>query len=110
MVFLIFFLAGCENQPLTYHYLMRHPAFLEKEMSHCQIEIAESSRCQAVKQAANDFDLLVTERETNPEQFGEKIMRAEEQLANQPSKSEAYQSQFDHLQILLAVLAFTGMK
>lgn len=107
---LLFLLTGCKSQPLTYHYIMQHPRLLQKEILRCQVEVVESVACKEVKRAAKDFELLLTERQMNPEQFGEKILRAQEQVAQSVPSDPAYKSQVENLQILMAVVAITGME
>jgi len=89
-------LTSCKNSSLTYAYLMQHPSILQKEMMHCQLTLVENAECEVVKRAARDFSQLIVDRQANPEQFGERILRAEEQ------------SSLEQVSILLAVVAETG--
>jgi len=85
---------------------MQHPKLIQKEMMHCQLTLVENTECVEIKRAANDFDQLVLERQNNPEQFGEQILRAEEHLADESHSG----SDVEHMKILLAVVAATSME
>jgi predicted transcriptional regulator len=73
----LFLLSSCKDSKSTYEYLMQHPAFLQQELIRCQMVVVQDEQCSLVKRASGDFATLMTELQTNQEQFGEKIMRAQ---------------------------------
>jgi hypothetical protein len=73
-----FFLSGC-HQEITYNYLMQHPSQLKKIIAKCETEAF--TYCEEAYRAAEDFTALVNDHLEAPEVFGEKIMRAQQQLA-----------------------------
>jgi hypothetical protein len=74
-----FILAACEPSKQDYAYLMTHPKVLEEEAGRCQ-SIA-NMKCEAVAKAANDFSVLLNQRQNDPEKFGESIMQLEYQIS-----------------------------
>jgi hypothetical protein len=108
-------LTGCEREPLDYGFLMTHPDVLTREESRCEAMPAEDALCKVVRQAANDFSLLVNERAINPEGFGMRVLAAQTRLgelqqAVQPALPEtraAYDKQKQELAVLLAVIGAT---
>lgn len=95
-----FLFSSC-NLSLTYDYLMQHPERLQKEISRCAI--SDDASCILVKEAAQDFIELVNERREDPEEFGLKILRAQQQFSKQASSE-----QFKKIQILYAVIRATS--
>ena len=73
----LFLLSSCKDSKLTYAYLMQHPALMQQELIRCQMVVVQDEQCSLVKRASSDFATLMTELQTNQEQFGEKIMRAQ---------------------------------
>lgn len=68
-------LSGCQK-PLTYGELMQRPELLQKEYEDCRGQT--STQCDEVVRAAEDFRLLVQQREEDPEAFGYRIIQAEQ--------------------------------
>ncbi len=108
-------LTGCQREPLDYGFLMTHPDVLAQEENRCEAMPADNALCQVVRQAANDFSLLVNDRAINPEGFGKRVLAAETHLgelqqAVQPALPEtkaAYDKQKQELAVLLAVIGAT---
>ena len=105
---LLFTLSGCNKQPLAYDYLMQHPAVLQEKMMQCPFTTTDDPKCEVIKHAEHDFSLLVQEAQSNPEQFGEKILVAEKLLVEKrearPQSEQAYQAQLVQVRTLLAVI------
>ena len=78
-------MTGC-NEKQSYSYLMRHPGFLHREEMRCnnmtQKTSAQAAQCAEVKRAATDFMTLASEQQTDPEGFGKRVMRAENECVD----------------------------
>jgi septal ring factor EnvC (AmiA/AmiB activator) len=70
---------SCNAGPLSYVELMRKPEVLHQEFANCQG--VETARCDLVRQAAQEYEVLNTERQNNPELFGQRILLAQEEAA-----------------------------
>lgn len=113
-------LAGCQEEVLTYQYIMTHPVVLKKNLSNCENHL-DLAQCGLVTRAENDFSQLANDQLNDPESFGQMVLRAEydqsvladayekAKLTGDQEKiqsaSQAYQDQFDKVQIYNAVLA-----
>ena len=79
-----FILSGC-NENMTYEYLMENPQVLKHEVLDCQSSTEKSQReisqCEIVMYAASNFNALVTEQQSDPEKFGQRIMETETTVA-----------------------------
>lgn len=119
-------LTGCQH-PLTYAYLMTHPAALEKKVAYCQrggVSNQDDESCKLIMHAATDFMALLREQQFDPEKFGNKIMQAEDACISAHEKmvqakrdslmsdkakasylaaKQAYDEQYEQVRILLAV-------
>lgn len=102
---LLITLLGCK-QNSTYLYFFRHPDVLQAELANCLKN--DSPECKTVKRAANDFVVLNNQRQDNPEQFGLKILLAQEALAKLHNNQEAYKAQQEQIDAMLAVVATTS--
>ena len=130
VLFYALWLSGC-HQPSHYQYLMSHPKQLKSAVSRCQTLSVQSSACDVVQRAADDFAVLANKRLANPDVFGQQIMQAELQLANTLQEfnqlkhdvnhsnntdvqkklafaEQAYQAQLEKVQTLLAVVVATS--
>ncbi len=108
---------------LTYSYLMTHPTTLEKEFKRCQTADSSMDSCPSVKQAAEDFIKLISDRRESPQGFGKQIIKnqimladLEGQLNKFPKNSaeflkvkESYDTQLQKVNTLLSVVAATSM-
>lgn len=70
---------------------MEHPASLQSAVKSCEAETSE--RCTIIMRAATDMQALMIQFQSDPEQFGEHILDAEErqvqlQLAMQQAQEE----------------------
>ena len=93
----------------SYDYLMTHPLVLKKMMLQC--DESDLPECTDVKRAAQDFSELVNERQDDPQQFGMKIMAAQQELANlrlQHATPQARTEQQQKINVLYAVVAVTS--
>ncbi len=125
-LFSVLWLSGCYHA-ITYEYLMSHPKRLEAEANRCQVQQAQSSICDVVQHAAEDFTMLANKRIANPDIFGQEIMQAELQLANALQElnqlkhdtghadmqklalaEQVYQTQRQKVETLLAVVVATS--
>lgn len=94
---------------------MTHPKILKRQLEEC--EKHETSQCEMIRRAEDDFSTLVNERGANPQGFGKKIMREENKLselaiAHQENPTSAvaksvYETQLQTVNTLLAVVAAT---
>lgn len=85
---------SCDHS-LSYDYLMQHPLALKRALLRCGEE--DTSACQEVRRAAEDFSELINERRQDPEKFGETILKAQ-QNSTDPEK----------IKIFYAVIAATS--
>lgn len=70
-------LSGCQEK-YTYEYLMEHPKALKKVIDQCQSRSPlDDAVCKTAERAADDFNELLLEQQSNPERFGERIMAQE---------------------------------
>lgn len=72
---------------------MRHPNTLQKAYSQCRGQ--NSTYCETVVRAAEDFRVLVQQRADNPQLFAQQIMQAQRE------------GQTQKIQLLYAVVAAT---
>jgi len=117
------FLLGCHEE-ITYTYLMQHPRQLQTILDECQLQT--TSYCDEVHRAAKNFAAFVNERAENPELFGQKIMRVQQQLVllsrnylqamhdgnaeKIQAAKQAYHAQKNQLKILYAVIVDTSQR
>lgn len=117
----LFLSAGCQNHDSSYGYLMRHPEVLQQKASDCEINTADN--CDMIEHALDAFHRLQNDQALQPSQFGQRIMRAQQQWvrlkkAYEMAKQEgdqnkikltrkAYRDQCHELQIYYAVMAQT---
>lgn len=77
-----FAMYGCDKKN-DYDYLVSHPQVLNTEVSYCQgleNETAEqASYCQTVMFAASNFISVLNEWRESQEQFGSKVLKAQEE-------------------------------
>lgn len=117
----IILLTSC-NQQTTHMYLLQHPKELKAEVEHCESLSQSSEYCLMVKRTYEDFYGLVNLRQSNPLQFGQQIISAEQHLVvleetlkrakkDFPSGSKdvkdaekAYDEQQQKVNVLLAVV------
>lgn len=72
---------SCKQEPYSYDYLMTHPDILTRQYVACQKSFNTKTTCQNIQRAYQDFHALVTEAESDPIDFGEKILKAQMELA-----------------------------
>lgn len=104
----LFAFFGCNQQPMNYVELMKHPAELKEEAANCQMNAGP--HCAEVKRAAQDYYTLNNERQDNPEAFGLKILLAQQALAKTKAKGDQkeYESQLEQVNAMLAVVSATS--
>jgi hypothetical protein len=82
-------------------YLETHPTVLLRELSYCDTKMkfakVFSAHCSLVTQAFNEYSKYVTERQTDPLAFGDKIIQLQMQNGNP-----------QEIAIRLAVVAASG--
>lgn len=123
---LSFSVLGCQPKHSSYLYLLRHPDFLQEQMANCQT--TQSSVCETVKKAADDYLAMNNQREENPEAFGLKILDAQRDLVDKktaldavkqnlsdpaeqkklPVLQEAYDAELLTVNAMLAIVASTS--
>lgn len=135
--FNIFFLIGmslslvsCYQKETTYDYLLQHPADVQTLLSQCDGN--SSKECENARRAEQDFQTLMHDRDQDPEKFGQRILAAEYDLVqkrhalelakaefkthpektelkqNIDSLSDAYQSQLQSVNTMLAIISVSG--
>lgn len=97
-------LIGCHQHDLSYDYLMTHPQDLQELFYQCQQK--QTVSCDTVQRAMNDFSVLINEQAFNPQQFGTRIMHAQQQLMNLYQEYQLAKRESHHDQILLAEEAY----
>lgn len=106
-------LTGCNEKP-TPTYLMQHRDKLERAMENCQssIDQKDDAYCKMVGQAVEDFNNLITEQQSNPELFGQKIMDQEIACAKAKNDKNANADQLakscDQVEVMLAVVGLSS--
>jgi hypothetical protein len=80
-------LSGCERQPLTRMSLFQHPQVLQEQLAHCQT--SERSGCVLVKSVSQEFLVLKSQRQENPELFGKMILQAQQEQGKIEADLEA---------------------
>jgi len=114
-----FLLMGCQNNPISYDYLMQHPEELQAYYLNCSIQ--QSADCQTITRAMDAFNLLQNQQVLQPIEFGQRIMHTQQQLVSmqhayrnaKPEEDhnklvlmkEAYEDQVTQLHIYYAVIA-----
>lgn len=74
--------AGCDSASYTQQYTVQdyleHPSALEKQLDNCDANKAsKSTQCNIAAQALTILQGYIKEMQTDPEQFGQKILDAE---------------------------------
>jgi len=94
IILLPILLTGCKEN-LTYPYLMQHPQVLKNAVENCQAtkekSKEEASQCEIVMNAATNLMSVMNEMQENPEQFGQRVMDAENAYVK--AKNELYLAQ-----------------
>lgn len=100
-------LISCKKD-ITYEYLMQHPMELQNKYAYCMEEHDDNMQCEMIKKALRDFSQLVDERNSNPEEFGHKIMQLQMALTKsaETNQQEEYQKQLQQLDVLYAVYGY----
>lgn len=120
-----FFLISCHQQ-LTHQYLLQHSDELAHEFYRCKkANQPNQEYCDMVQRTEEDFVGLANVRQANPEQFGQQILSAEQQLlvlttalekarrdfpkgsSQLVAAEHAYEDQLEKVNILLAVVRAT---
>jgi hypothetical protein len=70
-------LTGCEERE-DYAYLVHHPLVLKQRLARCQQEVLHQvAPCEVVFYAAANLTALAEEQQADPQQFGDRILRAQ---------------------------------
>lgn len=81
LVTMAFALCGCQPHDLNYYRL--HPEQLKQAINHCPERSPSMVSCAQLEEAAVDVNRLVYLLQSNPQQFGQKILHLQETLASQ---------------------------
>lgn len=77
-ILLLLMLSACEQRKYTYAYLMQHPTVLKRAVAACKPEsTAQTEQCEIVLYAAAQFTSLLNEQQSDPQAFGERLLRAQ---------------------------------
>lgn len=100
VVLMLPIMCGCKEK-LTYSYLIEHPAYLKTEFDRCQMmddkKTNQSTQCDVVMKAADKLSIIVNEMQSDPEQFGEKIMASELDLVKVQDQLKTAQQSLETL-------------
>lgn len=123
-------LTSCQPENKSYDYFMQHPDVVQSTLSECESQNSEV--CDTARRAERDFQALTNDRDMNPEKFGEKILLAENDLAQKKldlqhakaelnkspanadlkktidTLTESYRAQLENVNTLLAVVSASG--
>lgn len=81
---LVFGLVGCQSQPESpsSHYLMTHPSLLKDKAAACEQQAKAGEMpnpdCAMITQSMDAFFTLLLDQQREPEQFGRRILAAQE--------------------------------
>lgn len=75
-------LVGCDSSQPSYEYLMQHPSELRDAALRCQQLTVQSHYCDIVLYAATNAQTMLTQQQSDPERFGERILETQMALAN----------------------------
>lgn len=71
-------LAGCQNPNYSLDYLVEHPLLLKDEIEYCQSLAnktpAQAQRCETAMTAGATLMALLSERQQDPEKFGQRVI------------------------------------
>lgn len=74
-------LFGCQEANYTHDYLIQHPLLLKDEIEYCQSLMnktpAQTKRCDLATTATATLMVLISERQQDPERFGQRVIDAE---------------------------------
>jgi septal ring factor EnvC (AmiA/AmiB activator) len=118
-------LFGCDHSQPSYEYLMQHPDLLRQAALSCEKADASSSYCEIVMYAATNAQTMLTQQQSDPERFGERILETQmalaktrddiqslEQSIKQPTDDKLVQlkkMEADASQELMVMLAIVGI-
>lgn len=77
---LVSMLVACTTQDETYY--RNNPQELQEAMKACPEKQPSHMSCQQLQELALDVNQLAMELQRNPQQFGQKIIQLQEQLAD----------------------------
>ena len=122
-ILLVLLLTACQSHKFNYFYLMTHPKTLKQQVVYCRDPHetpAKQAYCETVMYAAANFMSLTDEADAHPQQFGERILKAQEKMVQMASilnevqqqgikekiatAEKAYQEQQEEVATLLAVV------
>jgi hypothetical protein len=94
-------LAGCQDKN-DYQYLVAHPDYLKKRMVACDTvnktgTNIQKQQCQIVMNAGTQFMATVAQQQTDPEQFGIRILKAESDYMQLKTNAALLTKQLDAL-------------
>ena len=77
-------LMGC-NEELTPAYLIQHPEILQQKINSCQLDkqksLDEIKQCRMIMAMATKLQIFIEEQGSDPEEFGEKLLALQKNLA-----------------------------
>ena len=139
VILLVPFLLACTEAEKNDDYYMQHPLELKQAIMACQgsfVQGVKAAHCDMMMRAAVNMEAIVNQQQEDPERFGQRILHAEETLAQlklamieagkkaedshlSPAESKraqddldnakkAYDKQYQEVKVLLAVLGMGG--
>ena len=82
----ICFVLGCQRKPIKYY--VAHPEGLQKSIEQCNNEITSSEYCQNIFKLARKINNLTLELQTDPQEFGERIIALQQKTSSKYEKDE----------------------
>lgn len=104
---IIFFLSGCQEEK-SYSYFLKNPKELQSAYDQCEKE--EKPTCQAVQRAMRDYLVLLNSQNQDPEAFGQKILKTQQNLVQFQKNYEKAQHENDKNLLKLTYDAYADEK
>lgn len=100
-------LSACQAKSYSHFELVTQPKLLEKALTAC-VGI-ESDYCKEVENSRKIVSNLMVEHQLNQEQFGERILQLQSEMAVLPlSDHQQRDALNEQIQMRLAIVAMTG--
>lgn len=109
IIFLMLSVSACleHDKANSYEYLLLHPRTLQSEMASCQDDVTASgkisSHCAMVIKAADQVMGLAEDQQKHPEKFGQKVLSAQMDYAENSTPENR-----DKVQLLLLVIGLSS--
>jgi hypothetical protein len=82
----ICFIVGCQQENVSYSYLLQHPKVLQVEYDRCLSQstktFEQQEQCKVVNNAAKTITDMLAKQRAEPEKFGFQVLEAESSVQN----------------------------